>query len=83
MKIKEDTPQVPREHELWNPIFPPFVNKEQQQRFVHLKAEYDAKRGEWVEVERRWMMVTVCRQVAGELRWLRAVGVEGMGRVWI
>lgn len=65
-KIKEDTPAVPREHELWSPIFPPFLTKEQQERFLHLKAERDERTGEWVEVERRWMMVTVCRQVAGE-----------------
>jgi hypothetical protein len=64
-KIKEETPAVPREHELWSPIFPPFLTKEQQERFLHLKAERDERTGEWVEVERRWMMVTVCRQVAG------------------
>lgn len=64
-KIKEETPSVPREHELWSPIFPPFLTKEQQERFLHLKAERDERTGEWVEVERRWMMVTVCRQVAG------------------
>lgn len=66
VQIKEENPSVPREHELWSPIFPPFLTKDQQERFLHLKAEWDEGKGEWVEVERRWMMVTVCRQVAGE-----------------
>lgn len=65
-KIKDETPAVPREHELWSPLFPPYVTKEQQNRFQHLRAIWDEDKEEWVEVERRWMLVTVCRQVAGE-----------------
>lgn len=65
-QIKEENSVVPREHELWSPIFPPFLTKDQQDRFQHLKAVWDEDKEEWVEVERRWIMVTVCRQVAGE-----------------
>lgn len=66
-KIKDENTVVPREHELWSPIFPPFLTKDQQDRYQHLRAVWDEDRKEWNEVERRWMMVTVCRQVAGEL----------------
>lgn len=66
-KIKDDNQVVPREHELGSPIFPPFLTKEQQDRFQHVRALWDENKGEWVEVERRWIMVTVCRQVAGKL----------------
>jgi alpha-1,3-mannosyltransferase len=65
-KIKDDNEVVPREHELGSPIFPPFLTKDQQNRFQHVRALWDEEKGEWDEVERRWMMVTVCRQVAGQ-----------------
>jgi hypothetical protein len=65
-EAKEKIQQIPREHELWNPIFPPFLTKDQQDRFRHLKAEWDEDAEEWMEVERRWYLVTVCRQVAGD-----------------
>jgi alpha-1,3-mannosyltransferase len=65
-EIKELVPKIPREHELWSPLFPPFLTKDQTERFKHLKAEWDEDEGQWVEVERRWYLVTVCRQVAGK-----------------
>lgn len=66
--IKEREQSIPREHELWQPIFPPFLTPDLQERFWHLRAEWDEEAQEWVESgERRWLLVTVCRQVAGML----------------
>ncbi|WWD20893.1 hypothetical protein CI109_105371 [Kwoniella shandongensis] len=67
-KVKEETPAVPREHELTAPIFPPFLTEELKERFRHLRDDWDESKGEWVRgKERRWFLVTICRQVAGML----------------
>ncbi|ODN77733.1 hypothetical protein L202_04874 [Cryptococcus amylolentus CBS 6039] len=67
-EAKEMTPEVPREHELTEPIFPPFLTADLEERFRHLRDVYDLSTGQWVRgPERRWFMVTVCRQVAGML----------------
>ncbi|WVQ86291.1 hypothetical protein IAT38_008459 [Cryptococcus sp. DSM 104549] len=66
--IKARTPQVPREHQLAYPIFPPFLTDDLQARYRHLRDVWDERKGAWVRgPERRWFMVTVCRQVAGML----------------
>jgi alpha-1,3-mannosyltransferase len=65
--VKEKYGQIPREHMLWEPIFVPAVNEELQERYWHLRENWDADKKEWVmKSDRRWMLVTVCRQVAGE-----------------
>ncbi|AFR98256.1 hypothetical protein C343_06232 [Cryptococcus neoformans C23] len=67
-EIKSRTPSVPREHELTEPIFPPFLRDDLKERYRHLRDVFDEETGEWVRgPERRWFLVTVCRQVAGML----------------
>ncbi|OXC64975.1 hypothetical protein AYX13_05801 [Cryptococcus neoformans] len=67
-EIKSRTPSVPREHELTEPIFPPFLRNDLKERYRHLRDVFDEETGEWVRgPERRWFLVTVCRQVAGML----------------
>ncbi|KAK4689662.1 alpha-1,3-mannosyltransferase, partial [Tremellales sp. Uapishka_1] len=67
-EVKYRTPSIPREHELTEPIFQPFLTEELKNRYAHLIEEFDEDAGEWLEGgERRWYMVTVCRQVAGML----------------
>jgi hypothetical protein len=66
--IKDAVNNVPREHVLNAPLFPPFLTEDLQQRYAHLQQEVDEDTGEWIEGdERRYMFVTVCRQVAGML----------------
>lgn len=66
-EIKSRTPSVPGEHELTEPIFPPFLRDDLKERYRHLRDVFDEETGEWVRgPERRWFLVTVCRQVAGE-----------------
>lgn len=73
MAVKERHPQIPREHMLWEPIFSPAVGEELQERYWHLRENWDEDKKEWVmKGDRRWMLVTVCRQVAGECRQLKA-----------
>jgi len=64
--VKEIYPNIPREHELWNPIFAPYVTEDHQRRYHHLRSEWDEEKGEWVPADKRYYFVTVCRQVAGE-----------------
>lgn len=65
--VKERHHHIPREHELWEPIFPPFLTDDLQERFWHLREEWDDKTETWKHSgDRRYMLVTVCRQVAGE-----------------
>lgn len=64
--VKAKTQSVPREHQLWNPIFSPYVTPELKERYRHLVEEWDEETGEWKRVERRWLMTCICRQVAGE-----------------
>lgn len=67
MEVKERHGEIPREHMLWEPIFSPSVNEELQERYWHLRETWDEEKKEWVmKGDRRWMLVTVCRQVAGE-----------------
>lgn len=65
--VKERHQNIPREHELWEPIFPPFLTDDLQERYWHLREEWDEKTKTWKHTgERRFMLVTICRQVAGE-----------------
>jgi hypothetical protein len=65
--VKEKHQQIPREHELWSPIFPPFLTDELQERFWHLREEWDESTQSWKHTgEKRFLLVTVCKQVAGE-----------------
>jgi hypothetical protein len=67
--VKERHQNIPREHALWQPIFPPFLTDELQERYWHLREEWDDGAKVWKHGgERRFLLVTVCRQVAGELR---------------
>ncbi|EIW69318.1 hypothetical protein TREMEDRAFT_62182 [Tremella mesenterica DSM 1558] len=68
IEVKEKIPAIPREHELTQPIFPPFLTTEQEDRFWHLREEWDEEKNQWVKSgKRRYLMVTICRQVAGML----------------
>lgn len=70
--VKERHTQIPREHQLWQPIFPPFLTDDLQERFWHLREEWDESTKSWKHSgNRRFLLVTVCRQVAGE-SWERA-----------
>jgi alpha-1,3-mannosyltransferase len=65
--VKERHQNIPREHALWQPIFPPFLTDDMQERYWHLREEWDDQEKVWKHGgERRFMLVTVCRQVAGE-----------------
>lgn len=65
--VKEKHMSIPREHELWEPIFPPFLTDDLQERFWHLREEWDEETQTWKHTgDRRYMLVTICRQVAGE-----------------
>lgn len=65
--VKERHQNIPREHALWQPIFPPFLTDELQERYWHLREEWDDGAKVWKHGgERRFLLVTVCRQVAGE-----------------
>jgi hypothetical protein len=65
--VKERHMSIPREHELWEPLFPPFLTDDLQERFWHLREEWDEETQTWKHTgERRYMLVTICRQVAGE-----------------
>ena len=63
--IKNRVSAIPREHELWNPIFNPSLTDEHKERFGHLRMNWDEDNEVWVPAEKRWLFVTVCRQVAG------------------
>jgi hypothetical protein len=66
--VKDRTPQVPREHILNAPLFPSYLTKDLLERYAHLQQEVDEETGEWlVGTEKRYLFVTVCRQVAGML----------------
>lgn len=58
--IKNAHAQIPQEDVLTEPIFPPFLTRAQQSRYAHLQE--DVKGG-----TKRYLVVTVCRQVAGML----------------
>jgi len=65
--VKEKHQNIPREHELWAPIFPPFLTDDMQERFWHLREEWDEGTKTWKHTgEKRFLLVTVCKQVAGE-----------------
>lgn len=64
--IKDRVPQVPREHDLCNPIFQPFLNPELTARYAHLQEQRDLSAG-----APRYLFVAICRQVAGVLPALR------------
>lgn len=65
--VKQKHMSIPREHELWEPLFPPFLTDDLQERFWHLREEWDEDTKSWKHTgERRYMLVTICRQVAGE-----------------
>jgi hypothetical protein len=65
--VKEKHQNIPREHDLWQPIFPPFLTDDLQERFWHLREEWDEETKSWKHSgDRRFMLVTVCKQVAGE-----------------
>lgn len=65
-EVKEAVPSIPREHQLWNPIFAPYVTDDHQKRYHHLRSEWDEGTESWVTADKRYYFVTVCRQVAGE-----------------
>ncbi|WOO82265.1 Alpha-1,3-mannosyltransferase CMT1 [Vanrija pseudolonga] len=66
--LKEKFPEIPREHDLNNPIHPPFLTPELMERYAHLGGEWDDKKKKWVEGgEKRYLFTTVCRQVTGML----------------
>lgn len=65
--VKERHQNIPREHQLWEPIFPPFLTDDLQERFWHLREEWDPSTKTWKHSgDRRFLLVTICRQVAGE-----------------
>jgi len=65
--VKEKHQNIPREHDLWAPIFPPFLTDDMQERFWHLREEWDEGTKIWKHTgEKRFLLVTVCKQVAGE-----------------
>ncbi|WWC72778.1 uncharacterized protein I206_106742 [Kwoniella pini CBS 10737] len=67
-EVKNKYEFIPREHELTEPIFPPFLNQDLIKRYRHLREEWNEENQEWSVVnDRRWFLVTVCRQVAGML----------------
>jgi len=67
-EVKDNVPAVPREHILNAPLFPPFLTDDLRKRYAHLQQEVDEVTGEWLEgTEKRYLFVTVCRQVAGML----------------
>jgi len=53
-------------------MFAPYVTDDHQRRYHHLRSAWDEETGEWVQAEKRYLFVTVCRQVAGE--WVWALG---------
>jgi alpha-1,3-mannosyltransferase len=63
--VKERNQQIPREHELTSPIFPPFLTDNLKNRYAHLLEEWTPEGGYTEGGEKRWLLVTVCRQVAG------------------
>lgn len=66
--LKEKFPEIPREHDLNNPIHPPFLTPELMERYAHLGGEWDDKKKKWIEGgEKRYLFTTVCRQVTGML----------------
>ncbi|KAL7420912.1 hypothetical protein Q5752_004866 [Cryptotrichosporon argae] len=65
--VKKQVPAVPDEHDLANPLFPPFLTPEFEQRYAHLRPERDADGNLVQGGERRYLMVTICRNVAGML----------------
>ena len=66
-EVKEKHQHIPREHELWNPLFSPALTENQKKKYSHLLLDFDAETMEWVPSQKRWLLVTVCRQVAGML----------------
>lgn len=67
-EIKEDVPSVPREHNMGATIFAPYLNDDLKARYAHLGGEWDVNSRTWVQGgEKRYLFVTVCRQVAGML----------------
>jgi alpha-1,3-mannosyltransferase len=67
-EIKRKVPSIPREHALWNPLFNPSLTEEMKLRYTHLRMDWDEEKEEWVPADRRYLLVTICRQVAGESR---------------
>ena len=65
-EVKDAVPTIPKEHELWNPVFAPYITEDNERRYHHLRTEWDEAKGGWVPAEKRYLFVTVCRQVAGE-----------------
>lgn len=66
--IQDAHSEVPREHDLGAPIFPPFLTQTLKERYLHLGPEFDHERQQWVPgTEKRYFVVAVCRQVAGML----------------
>jgi len=69
-EIKQKVPAIPREHQLWNPLFSSSLTEEMKLRYNHLRMDWDEDKGEWVPAEKRYLFVTICRQVAGESCWV-------------
>lgn len=69
-EVKRKVPSVPREHQLWNPLFNPALTEEMKLRYTHLRMDWDEETQDWVPGTKRYYFVTVCRQVAG---WLKLV----------
>jgi alpha-1,3-mannosyltransferase len=65
-EVKAKFGNIPAEHQLWNPIFNPSLTDDFKIRYHHLRMDWDEEREEWVEANKRWLFVCVCRQVAGE-----------------
>jgi alpha-1,3-mannosyltransferase len=65
--VKEKHQSIPREHDLWSPVFPPFLTDELQERFWHLREEWDEGSKTWKHTgEKRFLLVSICKNVAGE-----------------
>ena len=65
-EIKDGVPSIPREHALWSPILAPHITEHHQERYHHLRSDWDEQIQDWVPSTKRYLFVTVCRDVAGE-----------------
>lgn len=76
-ETKMQVPSIPREHQLWSPVFSPALTEEMKLRYTHLRMDWDEERNEWVPANKRYYFTTVCRQVAGESSWESVVICDG------
>ena len=72
-EVKDAVLKIPREHALWSPILAPYITEDNQRRYHHLRSDWDEQTQDWVPSTKRYLFVTVCRQVAGQ--WIRVYGI--------